>query len=224
MTDEPRVTPDKPSLDALLAELVSETRTAGETREEVLRLATPILEEVLDAGFTGTGFPREELFRAGYLGLMNAVHNFNLAHGQPFQQYAENLIKGEIRQHIRDRVRKCSIPKWTKDLNRQIELAESHLLKETGELPTLSQLATEVNITEEGIAEIFKARAALSYVSLDETQRRSDPAPEIDITRIRGLRPVTFPIEVRIRIASALERLADLQQMLCRSLFKPSNE
>jgi len=222
MGDDKRSAAEEPTLESLLAELASEEKASVETRERILHLGTPILEQVLDEVFSGTGFDREELFRAGYLGLMNAVHNFDLSHGQPFRQYAENLIKGEIRQHIRDRVRTEHVPAWTRDLNRQIEAAESKLLKETGELPTLSQLAEEVNITEEGIAEIFKAREALSYVSLDAVQREKDPVPEIDISRIRSLRPSGFPIEFRVRIASALERLAELQQTLCQSLFKPS--
>jgi len=109
-----------------------------------------------------------------------------------------------------------------RDLNRQIEGAEGRLLRELGRLPTLTELADEVNITEMGLAEIFKAREALSYVSLDMAQRENDPVPEIDLGRIRGKSPVAFPIEVRIKIASALERLADLQQYLLRNLFQPN--
>ncbi|MFC2077364.1 sigma factor [Candidatus Bipolaricaulota bacterium] len=210
---------DRP-LDELLRDLATEEEEATALREEALRRATPILDAAIDEFFSGTGFPREELFRAGYLGLMNAVHNFDLAHGRPFREYAENLIKGEIRQHIRDRVRKTPIPGWMRDLNRQLEAAEARLLRGKGELPTLSGLAEAVNITEDGIAEIFKARGALSYVSLDAAQRKNDPVPEIDYSKIRSARPVPFPIESRIKIASALERLAKLQQLLCQSLFR----
>lgn len=211
---------DARSLDELLEALAAGRESGGELRESILQRATPLLDQLLDEAFTATGFPRDELYRAGYLGLINAVHNFGLAHGQPFRQYAENLIKGEIREHIRERAGRLRVPGWMADLNRQIEAAEAKLLKETGELPTLRQLASEVNITEEGIAEIFKAREALSYVSLDASQRKKDPDPAIDLSKIRSLRPTRFPIEARIRIASALERLADLQQMLCRSLFQ----
>jgi RNA polymerase sigma-B factor len=211
------------SLDELLEALASERETAGSLREEVLARATPILSDVIAKSFPNTGFDAEELFRAGYLGLMNAVHNFELAHGKPFREYAENLIKGEIREHIRDRVRKLEVPAWMKDLNRQLEAAEARLLREKGELPTLTELSRAVNITEEGIAEIFKAREALSYVSLDAEQRASDPAPEIDYSRIRSLQPVPLPVEIRIRLAAALEKLAGLQETLCHSLFRPGD-
>jgi RNA polymerase sigma-B factor len=214
---------DRRTLDELLDELRSGRAADSALRERILERATAILDDVIAASFPDTGFSREELFRAGYMGLMNAVHNVDLAHGKPFREYAENLIKGEIREHIRERARSFRIPRWMRDLNRQLEAAEARLLRDTGELPSLGELAVAVNITEEGIAEIFKARESLSYVSLNEEQRRSDPAPKIDLSRIRSLHPAPFPVEIRIRLASALEKLSELQETLCHSLFRPGD-
>jgi len=196
----------------------------GPARDELLRLSIPFVESVVREAFSNSGYSPDELFRPGYLGLLNAVYNFDLSRGQPFSTYAENLIKGEVRGHIRDRAARAEAPQWMHDLNRQIERAQARLLREIGRLPTLAELADAVNITEEGIAEIFKAREALRYVSLDAGQRENDPAPRIDVGRIRSLRPVAFPIEHRVRIASALERLAALQQDLVQRLFDPAGE
>ncbi|MEI6171221.1 MAG: B/F/G family RNA polymerase sigma-70 factor, partial [bacterium] len=66
-------------------------------REELLRLAIPLVEAVVRDAFSTSGFTADELFRPGYLGLLNAVYNFDLSRGQPFVTYAENLIKGEVR-------------------------------------------------------------------------------------------------------------------------------
>lgn len=210
-------------LEDLLRLLREENEGIDAIREEILRRGTPIIGAVIDADFATTGFASEELFRPGYLGLLNAIYNFDLSRGRTFRQYAESLIKGEIRNHIRDRVERATVPNWMRDLNRQIEVAEARLLHETGQLPGLRQLAEAVNISEDGLAEIFKAREALGYVSLDASRRKNDPVPEIDLSRIRGKRPSAFPIEYRIKLASALERLADLQQYLLHSLFR-SNE
>ena len=207
-------------LEDLLRLLKEGAEDIDAVREEILRRGTPIIGEVIETTFSTSGFASEELFRPGYLGLLNAVYNFDLSRGRGFREYAENLVKGEIRNHIRDQVKKAEIPNWMRDLNRQIEVAEARLLRETGQLPSLGQLAETVNITEEGLAEIFKAREALSYVSLDATQRENDPIPEIDLSKIRSRRPSAFPIEHRIKLASALERLADLQQYLLHSLFR----
>ena len=213
---------DEMRLDDLLQRLKQDSEDADAIRSEILVRGSEIIEQVIDESFSQTGFGKEELFRPGYLGLLNAVYNVDLSHGKAFAEYAGNLIKGEIRNHIRDRVKRATIPQWMRDLNRQIEAAEGRLLREHGQLPTLTELADAVNITEAGLAEIFKAREALSYVSLDERQRRNDPVPEIELSHIRSKRATTFPIETRIRIASALERLADLQQDLLRALFRPS--
>ena len=207
-------------LDQLLELLATHGADAGAIREQILRQTTRLVDEVIEESFPRSGFSHEELFRAGYLGLLNAVYNVEFSHGKKFSDYAKNLIKGEIRQHIRERI-KQSKPRWLKDLNRQVEAAEAKLLRETGRLPTLSELSEAVNITEEGIAEIFKAREALNYVSLSEEQRQDDPVPTIDQTKIKSKHPEPFPIQQRIRIASALEKLTDLQQFLFKSLFPP---
>jgi RNA polymerase sigma-B factor len=210
-------------LEGLLRRLETEGDDIDAVREEIVRRGTPIIDEVIDSTFTASGFTNEELFRPGYLGLLNAVYNFDLSRGRTFREYAENLIKGEIRSHIRDQVKHAAVPNWLRDLNRQIEVAEARLLGETGRLPSLSELAATINITEEGLTEIFKAREALSCVSLGESQRENDPIVEIDPDRIRSKRPSPFPIEHRIKLASALERLADLQQYLLHSLFSASD-
>lgn len=209
-------------MDDLLQLLRAGSKDIDAVREEILRRATPIIGEVIGSTFSASGFSDKELFRPGYLGLLNAVYNFDLSHGRPFREYAENLIKGEIRNHIRDQVKQATVPNWMRELNRQVEVAEARLLRETGRLPSLEQLADAVNITEEGLTEIFKAREALSYVSLDASRRENDPIPEIDASRIASARPSAFPIEYRIKLASALEQLADLQQYLLHSLFRSS--
>jgi len=210
------------SLDDLLQLLTDEHGNLETVREEILQRGTSIIQDVIETSFAGSGFEREELFRPGYLGLMNAVYNVDLSHGKEFREYAENLIKGEIRHHIRDQVKRATTPKWMKDLNRQIEDTEAELLRETGKLPSLSELAEAVNITEEGLAEVFKAREVLSYVSLSAEQRKKDPVFEIDISKIHSKRSMPFPVEYRIRLASALEKLADLQQHLLHNMFGPS--
>jgi DNA-directed RNA polymerase specialized sigma subunit len=215
---------DEATIDDLLRRMKQEGEEADSIRAEILERGASIIQDVIGESFSRTGFSNEDLFRPGYLGLLNAVYNFDLSHGRPFREYAGNLIKGEIRNHIRDHVKRATIPRWMRDLNRQIEAAEGRLLRELDRLPTLTELADAVNITEAGLAEIFKAREALSYVSLDAAQRENDPIPEIDLNQIRGKRATAFPIEARIKIASALERLADLQQVLLRGLFRPNGE
>ncbi|MEW5826697.1 MAG: sigma-70 domain-containing protein [Candidatus Bipolaricaulota bacterium] len=193
-------------------------------RNEATRLATPFVDQIVQEAFSTSGYSRGELIRPGYLGLLNAVANYDLSRGQPFRSYAENLIKGEIRAHIRERAERGTPPRWMADLNGQLDRAQARLLRELGRVPTLAELADAVNITEEGVSEILQARESLRYVSLDAGQRRNDPVPTMDVSKIRSIRATPFPIEYRIRIAAALEKLAELQQALFRRLFGGGDE
>jgi hypothetical protein len=67
-------------------------------REELLQLAIPLVETVVREDFSGSGYSAEELFRPGYLGLLNAVYNFDLAQGQPFLR--REPIKGRFGHSI----------------------------------------------------------------------------------------------------------------------------
>ncbi|HDL86485.1 MAG TPA: hypothetical protein ENH11_09215 [Candidatus Acetothermia bacterium] len=212
------------SIDDLLALLAAHPDDEDKIREKILERTTFLIDDTIDEAFSHSGFSHEDLFRAGYLGLLNATYNIEFAREKEFYDYAKNLIKGEIRQHIRSHVKRAEFPHWMKGLNRQIEETQVRLLRELDRLPSLAELSDAVNLTEEGIAEILKAREALNYVSIDEVQRRNDPLPEIDQSKIRNKRPEAFPIQYRIRIATALEKLGDLQQYLFKNLFSSEHD
>lgn len=216
---EERMSHEQRSIDDLLTLLAAQPDNTDEIREKILQQTTFLIDDVIDDAFASSGFSHEELFRAGYLGLLNATYNLEFSREKEFCDYARNLIKGEIRQHIRSHVKHSEFPDWMKGLNRHIEETQVNLLRELDRLPTLAELSDALNLTEEAIAEILKAREALNYVSINEAQRASDPLPRIDESKIRNKRPEAFPIQYRIRIATALEKLGDLQQYLFKNLF-----
>ena len=222
MVEETR--PQQPDIDDLLALLVARPNDEGKIREKILQQTTFLIDETIDEAFSHSGFSHEELFRAGYLGLLNATYNIEFSQQKEFCDYARNLIMGEIRQHIRSRIKRAEFPHWMKGLNRHIEETQVRLLRELDRLPTLAELSDEINLTEEAIAEILKTREALNYVSIDEAQRQNDPLPVIDESKIRNKRPEAFPIQYRIRIAAALEKLGELQQYLFKNLFSSEHD
>ena len=217
-------TPPELSIDDLLALLKAHSGNADKIREKILQQTTFLIDEVIDDAFASSGFSHDELFRAGYLGLLNATYNIEFSRKNEFYEYARNLIKGEIRSHIRSHVRHNEFPEWMKGLNRHIEETQIKLLRQLGRLPSLAELSDAVNLTEEAIGEILKAREALNYVSIDKAQRENDPLPTIDESKIRNKRPEAFPIQYRIRIARALEKLGDLQQYIFKNVFSSQHD
>jgi len=195
-------------------------------QEQIMKLKEDIVEKnvglVISTAkkFLHSGEPLDDLIQAGYIGLLNAVYNFDLSRGARFSTYATLLIQGEIRHYIRDRHTTIRIPQWLQKLNGDIQAAEERFYKEYGHLPTISELSEALNIEEEGIREALKARDAVTYISIDEQRRKEDPQPgEIDVSKIRSKHREDFPLEYRIKIASAIEKLSELQQKVVQDLF-----
>lgn len=204
-----------------LAERMAQGEEGPEVRaikEEVIQRNVGLVAEIARK-FLSSGEPLEDLVQAGYIGLLNAVHNFDLRRGNKFSTYATHLIKGEIRHYIRDKYGPVRIPQWIQELNYEVNAAEERLFKEYGRFPTIRELAEELNMAEEGVREVLKARKSMSYVSIDRERRADDPRPTIDIEKIRSIREEPFPWEQRVRIMAAIERLTELQQRVIRGLF-----
>ncbi|MBS3813624.1 sigma-70 family RNA polymerase sigma factor, partial [Candidatus Bipolaricaulota bacterium] len=137
-----------------------------------------------------------------------------------FSTYATHLIKGEVRHHIRDNSPSVHIPQWIKRLNRQVKKAEEKIYKDTGKFPTVSELSEELNIEEDGIREVLKARDSMTYVSIDRERRKSDPRPEyIDYEKIKGKHDENLPLEFRVRIAEAIDNLTEVQKHVVNGIF-----
>ncbi len=171
------------------------------------------------AQFRFTGEPMEDLVQAGYLGLLGAVANFDLKRGTRFSTYATHLIKGEIRHYIRDKHGHIRVPQWVRALSQRVRECQDRLYQEKGQPPTLEEIAEELEVSPETVAEALKARDAMTYVSLDAERRSSDPSPTLNLSRLLSSDSEKLPLEVRLRIAAVVERLSNLQRRIIDGLF-----
>lgn len=209
----------------MVAKLIELTEQ-GAPASQIMKLKEEIVEKnvglviSIAKKFLHSGELLEDLVQAGYIGLLNAVQNFDLNRGTKFSTYTTFLIQGEIRHYIRDKHTTVRMPQWLQKLSNQIKTAEERFYKESGRLPSIHELSEELNIAEDGIREALKARDSLNYISIDAGRRADDPRPrDIDVSKIRSKHPEDFPMEYRVKIASAIEKLSDIQQKVIQDLF-----
>jgi RNA polymerase sigma-B factor len=162
-----------------------------------------------------TSEPLADLIQVGQIGLIHAIQRFDPGRGVQFRTYASHLIAGEIRHYLRDHVGLVRRPRWLANLCRRLEETVEALRSREGRLPTLDEIARAMNIEPEGVREILRARAATATVSLDS------PAGDAATKAIRHLRYETFqlPVEDRIVLMEAIERLTELQRKVIYALF-----
>ncbi len=203
-------------LDELAAQL--SVRPTAELRQQLLQAAWPLVEEVAQE-FNASGVSIEELLRAGHLGLLNAVSNLSLQRGMGFADFARNLIRGEMRDCIRGATPRPEPPAWLEALGSQIDAVNRELTGELGRPPNLAELAGRLNLTEDGLREAFKARAAFRYTSLSADQRSTDPRPGYRLDAVQDAAPAEVPWPARARLAQAVGRLQWLAEQLLAELF-----
>lgn len=144
------------------------------------------LKEVVQE-FQNSGEPEEELMQVGYIGLLNAVNLYQEHQQDTFQQYAGNLIRGEIRNHIREKNKKVDIPDWLSVIiNKLLNQMLTAYRKQYNKFPSLAELSQMLELSPEILKEALKARKAVLEVSIDQ-QRRStiDLQEPLDIVKIK---------------------------------------
>jgi RNA polymerase sigma factor for flagellar operon FliA len=88
---------------------------------------------------------REELARAGALGLVEAARRYDEARGVPFERFAAQRIRGAIL----DAVRSADwAPRSVRNLARKMEQTEQQLATDLGRVPNIGEMAEALGMTK----------------------------------------------------------------------------
>jgi len=187
-------------------------------REEIVRRNIGLVKSIASR-FLSSGEPLDDLIQAGYIGLLNAAANFDLARNTRFSTYASHLIQGEIRHHIRDRHATIRIPQWVQTMNRRVKEAEEAFFQAEGRPPTLTELASSLRLSEEQLTSLLRGRETMTYVSIDAERRGSDPSPPPPQAEQLAAASDGLAFDLRMRILVAIEQLTEIQQLVVTGLF-----
>ncbi|MDH3607166.1 MAG: FliA/WhiG family RNA polymerase sigma factor [Acidimicrobiia bacterium] len=115
---------------------------------------------------------REELARAGALGLVEAARRYDETRGVPFERFAAQRIRGAIL----DSVRAADwAPRSVRLLARRLEAAEQQLASELGRLPELGETAKALGVSRDELARLRDRLFRSVVLALDhETSADTD--------------------------------------------------
>lgn len=106
--------------------------------------------------FLGRGLEYDDLFQAGCIGLMKATDHFDPSLGYKFSTYAVPVILGEMRRLFRDGGA-VKVSRSLKELSLKAARTAEQMEKESGCIPTVSELAAVLGVSEERCAEALNA-------------------------------------------------------------------
>ena len=216
-TIAPPVPPPAEQDPVLLEKFRRFQRTADpQLRQELVCHYLPLAKKIARR-YVRAGVPLDDLTQIGTIGLMNAVSSFDPGRGVKFEAYAYHHVAGEIRHYFRDAVEQVRAPRWVRKLYGELNDAVAGLRQTLGRTPTLGEMAARMNLTEGGVLEILRAHDRSQVHSISDLVEREEVRRDV----IAHQRYVSFqlPVEDRIVLLKAVERLADLQRKVVYYLF-----
>ncbi len=164
---------------------------------------------------------REELARAGALGLVEAARRYDDSRGVPFQRFAAQRIRGAIL----DSVRAADwAPRSVRLLARRLEATEQQLASELGRVPNLSEMAEHLSVSVDELCQL-QDRLFRSVVLALDHETTDDTDEELTLVDVLSDRSAVEPSEeleareLHSYLRDAVELLPERQRFVIVGYF-----
>jgi RNA polymerase sigma-B factor len=207
----------------LLADLPAGTPDRARVRERLIEMYLP-LAEYLARRFRNRGEQLDDLTQVANLGLIKSVDGYDVTRGAAFTSYAIPMIVGELKRHFRDKGWDVRVPRRLQELRLEITKATSDLAQTLGRSPTVGDLATHLNVSEEEIIEGLDSSHAYRALSLHAPVAGEEATTELvdllgDVDRDmenvedrEALRPLIAKLPVREQRIIAMRFFGNMTQ------------
>jgi RNA polymerase sigma-B factor len=184
-------------------------------RDDLVVRAAPIARRMARR-YRDRGEPLEDLEQVALVGLLKAVDGYDPERGA-FGGYLLSTVAGELKRHFRDRGWNVRVPRRLQELVAQVSHASVRLTADLSRRPTAVELADELGVSVEEVAEALASASAYRPVSLNAPLPGEDGGELGDSLGMadRGLAGV----EDRLTVAELLCRLPARERQLLALRF-----
>ncbi|GAB7110513.1 RNA polymerase sigma factor SigF [Streptomyces phaeofaciens JCM 4814] len=117
--------------------------------------------------FRNRGDDMEDIVQTGMIGLIKAIDRFEISREVEFTSFALPYIVGEIKRFFRDTTWAVHVPRRLQELRVELAKARDELAGRLDREPTVTELATLMNIAENEVVEAQIAANGYNSSSLD---------------------------------------------------------
>lgn len=133
-----------------MRELIARSQNGDKVARKIMIEGNTRLVWSIVQRFSSRGVELDDLFQIGCIGLMKSVDKFDLSYDVKFSTYAVPMIIGEIQRFLRDDGM-VKVSRSIRELNFKIRHATDEFLKTNERTPTVIELATILEVSQEDI-------------------------------------------------------------------------
>ena len=162
----------------------------------------------------------EDVIQVGTIGLIKAIDRFDLTREVEFTSFAIPYIVGEIKRFFRDTTWAVHVPRRLQELRVDLAKSKETLATELGRTPTVKELATHLELTEDEVVEGLIAANGYVAGSIDTPggDDETDGAPKYTDT-LGDADPALELFEDLHTLAPLLQRLDERERTIIEMRF-----
>jgi RNA polymerase sigma-B factor len=161
-----------------LAECGDDDVRHRQIRDRLVEMHLPLVE-YLARRFRNRGEPLDDLVQVATIGLIKSIDRFDLDRGVEFSTYATPTIVGEIKRHFRDKGWAIRVPRRLQEMKLSLTKATAELSQRNGRAPTVAELASHLELSEDDVLEGLESANAYAAVSLDAPDIADDDSTAV---------------------------------------------
>jgi RNA polymerase sigma-B factor len=142
-------------------------------RDALIERFLPLARQ-LARRYAGAGENLEDLIQVASIGLVKAVDRFDASRGVAFSSYAVPTMLGEIKRYFRDSGWAVHVPRGVQERVMKVDRASKALGSKLGRPPSVAEIATAIEASQEEVLEAMEASQAYDAVSLDAPRAAGD--------------------------------------------------
>lgn len=153
-------------------------------RRRIITACMPIADRIAWR-FVGRGEPPEDLLQVARIGLIHTVDRFDPSRGH-FLSLAVPTIRGELKRYFRDNTWTVRVPRRMQETQMRMRDAVNSLSQRLCRAPTTEELAEELDVSADELAESQNVNWAYQPLSLDSPVGATDSAPNDTLGSLQG--------------------------------------
>lgn len=178
------------------------------------------MAEIISRKYMNKGIEYDDVYQVACMGLIYAIERFDLEKGFEFTSFATPTILGEIKKHFRDKAWSIKVPRKIQELSKKIHDYNNHLASQNNKTPTIQELSSYLNASEEDVMEALDAGKMFISQSLDEKIDFNNDDTESSMMDVVGEEDKLFSkIENDDFINKSLNRLNELERLIIIKRF-----